>query len=284
MTRMPLERYGRIPSPGAVTAPVHLQRSSWPTKWHRNKAKILLLAVLILAEPNAISASHYDRDPDALRAALVDAAANDRKLLDQLCRQYKDTVVNHFEAWRRMPEEFRGDEEQMKRYGEALFAIASHFESEGDRTLIGLLEGRAERNKIMNWGRIYNDAELLVDQNRCAEAIAVLEPIVDDTPVWAGTPIEPLAARVHGILGLCHAKLGDQEKALKWTYSAYELCVKRKDTDGIIAYSGNLAEIFHKLGDHTRFMDWLDATIGVMEAAGRHDEARALKEQHSAGR
>ena len=80
------------------------------------------------------------------------------------------------------------DEELMKRYGEALFVIASHFETEGDRTLIGLLEGNADRNKMMNWGRIYNDAELLVDQNRCAEAIAVLAPIVDDTPLWAGTP------------------------------------------------------------------------------------------------
>ena len=245
---------------------------------------MLLLAILILTEPNAISASHYDTDPEALRAALLDAAANDQNLLEHLCRQYKATVVNHFEAWRRIPEEFRGDEELMKRYGEALYVIAPHFETEGDRTLIGLLEGNADRNKMMNWGRIYNDAELLVDQNRCAEAIAVFAPIVDDTPLWAGTPIEPLAARVHGILGLCHAQLGDQEKALEWTYSAYELCVKRKDTDGIIAYSGNLAEIFRKLGDHTRFMDWLSATIGVMESAGRHDEARALKELHSAGR
>ena len=129
--------------------------------------------------------------------------------------------------------------------------------------------------------RSYSDAQLLLSENRCAEVIAILNPLVDEMRSWTGTSIEQLAVRVSDTLGNCYRQLKDFDSALKWTYAAYELCVKNEDTDGIIAHSGSMSEIFRNQGNDEQFRDWMDATISLLESAGREDEARALRAKHA---
>ena len=241
----------------------------------------MLVVCAVISHRAALAVSNFDADPGALRVALFNAAASsDQALVDRLCSEHESTIFESFKSWRMIPDGLRGDPAAVKRYGEGLLAIATHFERRGNRTLIGILVGHGGNNKMLAWMRIYNDAELLLDQNRCPEVIADLEPIADEMDGWIGTSIESLAPRVHGMLGVCHSRLKNYEKALKWTYSAYELCVKFADTDGIIAYSSNMAEIYRTQGDDGQSREWLDATAGVMESAGREAEARALRADH----
>ena len=252
-----------------------LNRASW-LGW-------VLVALIMTSLPQrTLPVDEYDANPDALRVDLFNAAvAGDQTLFDSLCRQHASTISKNFESWRKIPAELRADPAEVERYGEHLLAIASYFARRGDRTLIGVFEGTAAKAKMLGWMRNYADAELSLSENRCAEAIAILTPVVDEMRGWMGTSIESLAVRVSGILGNCYRRLQDFDSALKWTYSAYELCVKNEDTDGIITYSGHMAEIYLSRGDDEQFRDWLDATLGVMESAGRDDEARALRAEHA---
>lgn len=248
----------------------------------RSRVHSALLAACIAGLLQAaLAADEYDGNPDALRAALLGAAAaGDQERLDALCVAHRSTIYAHFESWRTIPVEFRDVPGAVDRYQNGLRAIARHFARQGDRTLIGVFEATAARAKMLGWLRSYNDAEFLLSQARCAQAVAILQTLVGEMSDWTGTSVSALASRVRGTLGVCYRRLQDYANALKWTYSAYQLSVKLEDTDGIITYSGDMAEIYRRQGDDERFREWVDATAGVMESAGRDAEARALRAEH----
>jgi hypothetical protein len=244
--------------------------------------RLALLALLAMSFQHAVSAADDDEgDPERLRMALFAAAADsDEARLDTLYNRHHATIVENFSSWRKGPIALGADPAAARRYDESLRAIARHFARRGDRTLIGVLEGTAERAKMLGWMRSYNDARVLLGKDQCEKVIAILDPVADEMNDWMGGSVEALAQRVRGTLGSCHTRLQDFDAALKWTYSAYELSVKNEDSEGIITYSGNMAAIYRTMGDEKRFHDWLDATVGLMESAGREAEASALRAEH----
>ena len=89
---------------------------------------------------------------DELRDALFAAVGeNNLKELRWLLRSYREQVFESFRVWSRVPEEFRANDEESRRWVETITAIAAYQEKLGDRRLVEMLMGQDKDNPIILW-------------------------------------------------------------------------------------------------------------------------------------
>src|SRR5215212_5129358 len=68
------------------------------------------------------------RDPDHLRELLFGAAqAGDVKQLTRLCQAHRETILNHFPAWQKVPDAVRANPAAVQRYAHGLITVAQFF-------------------------------------------------------------------------------------------------------------------------------------------------------------
>jgi hypothetical protein len=183
------------------------------------------------------------RPPELLEALIAAANQPDAMALAGLCARHRDEICRLFPTWRTIPDHLRFDPAAQHRYCRGLIAIAAHFESFGDPSLIRLLTGDAKDNPLVQWQQDLTDAQALIDNGRAAEAVVLLRAVLERTRDFAGDGVSMNLPRTLGTLGVAYYRTGDTARAMEFTGQALELCRRLGDEDGIKTYTENIRVI-----------------------------------------
>ncbi len=219
--------------------------------------------------------------PELVREALFDAvAADDQGGLRILCKEHRQVILDHFPTWRTIPEAVRTDAGRVERYANGLIAVALAFEEEGEHKLIELLQGmRDGSNPIVRWEQAFTEAKTSMSDGSYKHAVSLLEGIVGEMAHLNGTAIDAYLPAVQGALGEAYYRLNRLEKAYDATFEAFAGCQDTGDTEGVICYCGNLAEICNRMGRPEEHRRWLVTMTNLMIHAGRTEDAAELRVQ-----
>jgi len=217
----------------------------------------------------------------ALRDALFNAVqSGDERELDALCRENHDRIVNEFNSWLRAPGVVRTNPEAINRYGQGLVAVARWFERDGCPQPLAALEGGGPDNPISRWRNEFSEADVLKSKGRFDDATAILEKLIHEMQKCRGTAVEQYLPMAQGSLGKCLFRLGQLDRASEATRSALDGCLRRGDIEGIIAYTGNLAEISGKRGDYAQQKHWLILFTNAMIQVGQKERSAEVRRLH----
>ena len=216
----------------------------------------------------------------ALRDALLNAAQRgDERELETLCRANHDRVLEEFKTWLRTSEPLRAPE-AINRYGQGLAAVAEWFERDGSPQLRAALEGERRDDPISRWSDALRESDVLKGKGRFEDAIAVLQKLAGEMSKYQGTAVERFLPMVHGSLGECFFHLGQLDRASEITRVALDGCLSGGDMEGVIVYTGNLAEICGKGGDEAQQRYWLILSTNAMIQAGQKERATGVRRLH----
>jgi hypothetical protein len=185
-----------------------------------------------------------------------------------------------FKTWLRSPDGVRTHPKAINRYGQGLLAVARWFEREGSPQLLAALEGEGRDNPISRWRDTFGEADVLQSKGRFDRATAILEKLVHDIQKCRGMAVELYLPMVQGSLGECFFHLGQLDRAAQVTRSALDGCLRSGDMEGVIAYTGNLAEICGKRGDHAQQRYWLILTTNAMIQTGQKEHSAEIRRLH----
>lgn len=208
--------------------------------------------------------------PDELREQLFLAQKTPAKLAE-LCREHRSAILEHFPAWRTVPEEDRTDPARVARHAEGLIAIAQCFESEyQNRELLDLLTGGSA---LAGWDKAITEGRALAKVLRFPEAIALLSDTLIDTRELSGEAASRLRAVTLGAIGFCHFQAGETARAVEPAEQALALCEGLGDDEGVLAYLENLYEVRRYLGEGPAAAAFAERRAGALSRLGRGDEA-----------
>jgi tetratricopeptide (TPR) repeat protein len=217
--------------------------------------------------------------PDALRQALLDSTS-DPAQLEALCRQHRDVIHQHFEAWRQVPVELRDRPDQFQQFAHRIIAIAKCFaERLGDPSLLHVLMGPEGSNPVERWQQALAEARREMDQLRYQEAAARLTDLAIDVGRLKGSAVETYLPVILGSLGECYFHTGHAVRAVEPTRQALELVRKIGDPNGIAAYLGNLYELHRYLGQGAEAGACADELAQIHERQERTADARRYRNQ-----
>ncbi|SIO44128.1 Tetratricopeptide repeat-containing protein [Singulisphaera sp. GP187] len=214
-------------------------------------------------------------DPTALRECLIVAAsAGDRKRLTALSRANRESIAAHFLDWRQVPAAIRDDPTQTQRYLHGLIAIAEIFDHDlGDPTLIQLLSGPDEENPLVRWRQGLDQAGAQLEALDYRAAATTLNDLLIEARSLRGSGADHYLPITYGQLGDCYFQSGAVEKAISPLRHALELCDQSGDTEGVIAYLGNLHEVYRYLGRAPEAADFAERLAVALKGVGRIDAA-----------
>jgi hypothetical protein len=220
-------------------------------------------------------------DPGELkRVVLLTVRSGDRRRLERLCRTNSEGIRTHFPGWRKVPEQIRDDPAAVQQYVAGLVAIAQVFaESLGHQDLMQRLVGSPQNNPLVRWQDTLGKARQWMDGFRYAKAQAVLSDLLIDTRELRGSGADKYRPITLGYLGESYFQSGDAQKAVEPTTQALVLCRDCGDTEGELAYLGNLYEMHRYLGQHEAAATWAAQLADAFERQGRLDEARRYRRQ-----
>lgn len=181
-------------------------------------------------------------DCQELRAALFKAILQrDGDKFTALCNKHAQSILEHFDDWRRPPETIRDNPEEMSAWGHCLIRIAEAFESAGHPQLLVSLVGDTEDNPISRWTNAFPKAHGLSDTGNYKQSNATLLEVVDEMRGSTGTAIDELRPKIYGLLGTNYFRMEDLANARHYTELALMDCERTGDLEGVAVYTENLA-------------------------------------------
>ncbi|MCI0460861.1 MAG: tetratricopeptide repeat protein [Gemmataceae bacterium] len=221
------------------------------------------------------------KNPDELREHLFRAArARDFGRLGRLAKAHRATILEHFPEWQRVPESVRADPSAVQPYAEGLIAVAQFFDERlGTPDLIQSLMGTPESNPLIGWEERLRQARRLMEDVRYREARALLSDLLIDTRNLQGTGSDAYLPVTLGLLGECWFQEREVEKAVGPLEQALTLCAQHDDSEGILAYLGNLYEAHRYLGQAGPAAARAEQLAGALEGQGRTGEASRFRRQ-----
>lgn len=222
-------------------------------------------------------------DPNQLKQDLIMALKenNSRQFAD-LCNQNKKMIFANYGEWQKAPQGLQDNAEQFRDYGNFLVGVAQYFAQQGDGVLMQKLIGHADdKNPFDQIKNQLKKAEHLVVENHHKQAIKLLSEAKNGLKSFTGPLKDDMMTKADGLIGVANFHLGKLKEAIACTRQALESCQKSGDIEGIMAYSGNLvqmyrqnnqpdeAEKFNQLLEKTRFEQ-------NMAASPRIDETKLI--------
>ncbi len=218
-------------------------------------------------------------EPDVLRQALIDAAAQPDQL-EALCRQHRDLIHRHFPAWRQVPAALRDRADDLQRYAQGLLAVAQCFAGKlGEPALLQLLTGPPGSNPVQRWQQELEQARREMSQLCYQEAAQRLTDLAIDVGQLRGTAVDAFLPVILGSLGECYFQLGQMERAIEPTRQALQRVRQGGDVQGVIAYLGNLYEIHRYQGRGQEAAACAEELAELHQQQGRPGEARRYRNQ-----
>ena len=217
-------------------------------------------------------------DPEYLKNFLFEAVwAEDHRRLERTLRANRQVVLDHFPAWQKVPEALRGDPAAMRRYVQAMLAIAQLFAQRlGAPELLQRLMGGDRTNPLVQWQNGLGQAKQLMAKLRYAEARDLLTNLLIDVRGLQGSGVDTNLPITLGLLGECYFQSGQAEKALPHMEQALRLCEQAGDAEGIVAYLGNLYEAYRYLGQSEKAAGYVEQLAEALERQGRPDRSNPL--------
>src|SRR5947209_1680453 len=105
-------------------------------------------------------------NPDRLRHSLWSAVAHgDEAGLEAQCRQHRAAIVEHFQSWRKIPEDICRKPARMEEYVQTMAAIGRVFAQRlGDPSLLQSLTGDPASNPLVIWRQELDQAQKAMDE------------------------------------------------------------------------------------------------------------------------
>jgi hypothetical protein len=199
---------------------------------------------------------------------LIDAASlRDGERFVKVCQANAPLILEHFAAWRVVPQDIRDQPEKLQRYGNALIQTAHLFERSGRPELLALLVGEQDNPLARLQGR-FLQAQQLTDSGDHERSLAESEALLIDLEksVVAGPGLLDLRAKLNGLRGTNLFALNRYIEAQAAMALALEDCERSGDEEGVHIYRSNLA----LLETHTSLRpELIDIELEVLEAFSR---------------
>jgi tetratricopeptide (TPR) repeat protein len=210
--------------------------------------------------------------PEQLRERLFSASGDE---LVRLCQEHQQAVAEHFAAWQKVPDDVRSDPLRLPRYAQGLIGVAQCFaQALGDPSLLERLQGGAS-NPLAKWQRGLNEARVLLDAGRFAEAIPSLEAMLQAGEAMQGNGVDQLLPYTLEFLGEARFHSGDVGRVVEMFERALAIA---QDVEGRLACLNSLFEAHRYLGDIERAAQCAEqqATLlsGAAAEAARKTAAR----------
>ncbi|MCC6555544.1 MAG: tetratricopeptide repeat protein [Polyangiaceae bacterium] len=219
-----------------------------------------------------------DFTPDALRERLFDAVdRGDLGALDVIAERHEATILEHFAAWKKVPEAVRRDPAAMQRYAGGLIGIAQRFARRGNPALLQALIGPPGENPIERWQQAVQRAGGLMADLAFDEAAELLAGEAERARRLSGGDSARMLSITLGRLAECHFSAGRAGGALPLYAEALDMCRAAGDAEGVTAYLGGLFEVHRYLGRAAEAADAAAELSGALERAGAPALARRYR-------
>lgn len=216
------------------------------------------------------------REPTAeeLRQGLQAAASGSPRTLARFCRRHRQTLLQHAEALRTLPEEIRDDPSGVQQYTAALIAAAECLAQRwGDSRLLEMLVGTEEENPLLRWDRLFGDLPQLFSDLEYDQAEARLREMLAETAQFGGTAVGKYVAIGRGRLGECLFHSGRAGESAVEMSAALVLCRESGDVEGVAVYLNNLMEVHRYLGEAERAAACCEELAAELLRSGNAGEA-----------
>ena len=220
-------------------------------------------------------------DPAALRRLVWEAeATGDPQILEGVCRTHQDAILLHFADWQQLAPELRAAPAEAERYVRTMIRVAELFDQRlGRPELMRRLHGDDGSNPLARWQKKLEEAQSAMQQLQFAETASLLTDLLIDVRGLKGSGVAAYLPVTYGYLGECYFQAGRAEKALEPTRTAFDLCGKQADAEGVAAYLGNLYEIHRYLGQSTEAAACAEQLADALAQQGQADEAVRYRQQ-----
>jgi len=213
--------------------------------------------------------------PEALREALfAAAAAADTDELASLCRKHRAAILASFAQWQKVPVEVRKDPARVQAYAQGLIGVATHLAGAGHPEPLRRLTSPTGDNPITRYQKVLEHAREHMAQLRYPEALTQLESLLVELARVQGSAVDRYLPIARGYVSECHFHSGNVEAAVAPALAALADCERVGDTEGIIAYQGNLYEIHRYLGEVEPASRYAELLASSLEAAGDAQTSR----------
>jgi alkylhydroperoxidase family enzyme len=215
-------------------------------------------------------------DLDLVLKQLIEAVSRrDGNRLYLICRDNAQIIFEHFEAWRRVPQELLAKPEQLQEYFNALVETAQLFERSGYPELRALLTLPDEDNPMTRWKKRLAEAQQLTEAGDHEKSLAAADSLVAELQESgvSGPALVDLRARIQGLRGSVLFALDRIADARAATTCALEDCELGGDQEGVRIYRENLAI----LAATAETPELVNAEIEMVEA---FDYAQRLTDLH----
>lgn len=201
--------------------------------------------------------SFFDRlgrrtlEPEELKVALMNAVlGGDGPAFERLVRAYEVKIVELFPSWTRIDPARPPSREELDAYMHFIGTVAQYFDQVlGRPELWRGLTGEPEDNPIVQWERSLAEAQDLERRGEYAQAVALLEGVLENTNRLSGNAVDVYRPKTLGKLAssLFHSgRVSDARAAFE---RALALCESAGDGEGVRAYRSSLFEVCRYLGD-----------------------------------
>jgi tetratricopeptide (TPR) repeat protein len=227
------------------------------------------------------STAPHIQDADQLLATLIETVrAGDLKKLERICRANRETVIQNFPAWQKVPEDVRQDPEKLNRYVPALITVAQLFDSRfGAPELLNALIGNEESNILIRWQNELAQASQMMNELRYADASELLTNLLIDVRGNQGTGPDKYLPITLGSLGVCYFQSRQAEKAIPDLEQALEHCERSGDNEGVKTYLSNLYEAHRYLAQVEAAAECAVRLAEVLEKDGQLTDAVHYRRQ-----
>ena len=211
---------------------------------------------------------------------LLFSSREDQEKLESICREHRQQILAEFRGWLTVPEEMRNEPETVQRYGTGMIAVAQCFsESLNDSTLIDLL--RPADNPLDKVGALIRAADTCIRQLEFHQAIQLVQQGLEMLDTLSGEGAESFRPILLGRMAESCFAMGDMQTAEKANRAALEHCAQAGDGDGVLAYVGNLYEVYRYKGDAEAAAHYCEQLAKLLE---QHDPKRSARYHRQAQR
>lgn len=211
---------------------------------------------------------------------LLFEAHQDSDRLQALCREHRSEIISEFPQWLSVPESMRSDPEQVQRYGLGVIAVAQCFaQTLGDSSLLELLQ--PPDNPLDQVGALIRAADTCLRQLELEQAIQLVYQGLELLDKLEGSGVDAYRPILLGRLAEATFALGDIETAEKANRAALELCAQSGDGQGVLAYVGNLYEVYRYAGNAEAAAHYCEQLAKMLQD---HDPQRSERYSRQARR
>ncbi|OLZ65520.1 hypothetical protein AV521_31115 [Streptomyces sp. IMTB 2501] len=165
-------------------------------------------------------------------------------LLVELCRTYADAIVEQFDEWARVPEEYRADQRLVAQWGQALVTVAEVMQILGHSQPMERLAPRGTAHPFSKLRYLMHRAQQKHEDGEFAASSAVLHELLAEMAGWQGPSADDLRAKTYGMLGANSVRLDAIPEAVRYTERALQCCIETGDREGQWIYAENLEAVY----------------------------------------